>query len=54
MFVGDIPTSLGLHPGISLLIGVVLLYLLLRFMGQSADEAVPARATERATAQHAR
>jgi Na+/H+ antiporter NhaC len=35
MMVGDIPSALGLHPAISLLLGVALLYLLLRFFGRS-------------------
>jgi Na+/H+ antiporter NhaC len=37
MLVGDVPTSLGLHPFISLPLGVLLLYLLLRFFGRSTD-----------------
>jgi Na+/H+ antiporter NhaC len=37
MIVGDIPSSLGLHPLISLPLGIVLLFLLLRFAGRSTD-----------------
>jgi Na+/H+ antiporter NhaC len=37
MLVGDIPTSFGLHPGVALPLGLVLLYLLLRFFGRSAE-----------------
>lgn len=37
MIVGDIPTSLGLNPFISLPLGVVLLYLILRFFGKSTE-----------------
>jgi Na+/H+ antiporter NhaC len=46
MLVGDIPTSFGLHPLVSLPLGIVLLYLLLRFAGRpvDADVAVEARA----------
>lgn len=40
MFVGDIPTSFGLHPAVSLPVGIVLLYLLLRFFGRSAEQVV--------------
>jgi Na+/H+ antiporter NhaC len=40
MFVGDMPTSLGLHPAVSLPLGIVLLYLLLRFFGRNAEEVV--------------
>ncbi|MBR9989771.1 MAG: Na+/H+ antiporter NhaC family protein [Gemmatimonadetes bacterium] len=39
MLVGDIPTSFGLHPAISLPLGLVILYLLLRFIGRRADDA---------------
>ena len=38
MLVGDIPTSFGLHPAVSLLLGVVLLYLLLRIFGRSSEQ----------------
>jgi Na+/H+ antiporter NhaC len=44
VLVGDIPTSLGLHPGISLVTGVVLLYLLLRFAGRPVGQAKEAAA----------
>jgi hypothetical protein len=46
MLVGDIPTSFGLHPLVSLPLGILLLYLLLRFAGRpvEADVAVEARA----------
>jgi Na+/H+ antiporter NhaC len=37
MLVGDIPTSFGLHPGVALPLGLVLLYLMLRFFGRSAE-----------------
>jgi Na+/H+ antiporter NhaC len=44
MVVGDIPTSLGLHPAISLPLGILLLFLVLRFFGRSTDfEAAEAR-----------
>jgi Na+/H+ antiporter NhaC len=38
MLVGDIPTSFGLHPGVALPLGLVLLYLMLRFFGRSAEQ----------------
>ncbi|HSK18613.1 MAG TPA: Na+/H+ antiporter NhaC family protein, partial [Longimicrobiales bacterium] len=38
MLVGDIPTSFGLHPAVSLLVGIVLLYLLLRFFGRNSEQ----------------
>lgn len=37
MLVGDIPTSFGLHPLVSLPLGIVLLYVLLRFAGRPVD-----------------
>jgi Na+/H+ antiporter NhaC len=37
MAVGDIPTSFGLSPLVSLVAGVVLLYLLLRFVGKPTE-----------------
>ncbi|HUF50504.1 MAG TPA: Na+/H+ antiporter NhaC family protein [Longimicrobiales bacterium] len=39
MATGDIPTSLGLHPAISLVVGIALLYLILRFVGKSTSVA---------------
>jgi Na+/H+ antiporter NhaC len=44
MLVGDIPTSFGLHPAVSLVVGIGLLYLLLRLFGKSVDAEVEARA----------
>jgi Na+/H+ antiporter NhaC len=38
MLIGDIPTSYGLHPAVSLPIGLVLLFLMLRFFGRNAEE----------------
>jgi Na+/H+ antiporter NhaC len=43
MAVGDIPTAYGLSPWIALLLGVAVLYLLLRFVGKPVV-AAPARA----------
>jgi Na+/H+ antiporter NhaC len=37
MLVGDIPTSLGLHPFVSLPVGIVVLFLILRFVGRPSD-----------------
>ncbi|CAN5720813.1 Na+/H+ antiporter NhaC family protein [soil metagenome] len=37
MIVGDIPSSFGLNPFISLPLGIALLYLILRFVGKSTD-----------------
>ncbi|HSJ09726.1 MAG TPA: Na+/H+ antiporter NhaC family protein [Longimicrobiales bacterium] len=37
MAVGDIPTSFGVHPAISLVVGITLLYLLLRFVGKPSE-----------------
>ena len=37
MVVGDIPTSFGLHPAISLVLGIALLVLLLRVFGKPTD-----------------
>ena len=37
MLMGDIPTSFGLHPAISLVLGVVVLYFVLRFFGRSTE-----------------
>jgi Na+/H+ antiporter NhaC len=37
MLVGDIPTSFGLHPLVSLPLGILLLYLLLRFVGRPVE-----------------
>ena len=34
MAVGDIPTALGLHPGISLLLGLAILVAVLRVVGR--------------------
>src|SRR5690606_2845850 len=39
MAVGDIPTSFGLSPFVSLPIGIALLYLLLRFFGRKVEDA---------------
>jgi Na+/H+ antiporter NhaC len=44
MLVGDIPTSFGLHPLVSLPLGIVLLYLLLRFAGRPVDTVIAAEA----------
>jgi Na+/H+ antiporter NhaC len=44
MLVGDIPTSFGLHPVVSLSLGIALLYLILRFFGRNADEVGEIRA----------
>lgn len=38
ILVGDIPTALGLNPLISLVVGVAILYAVLRFFGKSADD----------------
>jgi Na+/H+ antiporter NhaC len=32
--VGDIPTALGMHPGISIVLGLVILFLIVRFVGK--------------------
>jgi Na+/H+ antiporter NhaC len=37
MVVGDVPSSFGLHPVVSLPLGILLLFLLLRFVGRSTD-----------------
>ncbi|MGH7483314.1 MAG: Na+/H+ antiporter NhaC family protein, partial [Longimicrobiales bacterium] len=44
MLVGDIPTSFGLHPAVSLVLGSALLYGLLRFFGERNDARERARA----------
>ncbi|MGH7448774.1 MAG: Na+/H+ antiporter NhaC family protein [Longimicrobiales bacterium] len=52
MLVGDIPTSFGLHPLISLPLGVVLLYVILRLFGrdpETADARVAPVGSSRAT-----
>jgi Na+/H+ antiporter NhaC len=52
MLVGDIPTSIGLHPAISLPLGVLLLYLVLRVLGRRAEEEpalAPAVSTSRSS-----
>lgn len=52
MLVGDIPTSIGLHPAVSLPLGVALLYLLLRVLGRRAEEEpalAPAVSTSRSS-----
>ena len=40
MLVGDIPSAYGLHPGISLIVGLVILYVILRVFGRKAVEEV--------------
>jgi Na+/H+ antiporter NhaC len=44
IIVGDIPTSFGLPPMISLPVGIGILYLLLRLVGRSADATTDGRA----------
>jgi Na+/H+ antiporter NhaC len=39
MLLGDIPTSFGLPPWISLVLGAGVLFVLLRFIGKRADDA---------------
>ncbi len=49
MAVGDIPTAFGMSPVISLLVGVAILYAVLRFFGRRLDlAAAPASETESA------
>jgi Na+/H+ antiporter NhaC len=48
MLVGDIPTSFGLHPAVSLPLGIILLYLMLRVFGRRSDETVREEAPEAA------
>lgn len=43
MSFGDIPTAYGLSPWISLAAGLVVLYLVLRFVGRPVEEGTPAR-----------
>ncbi len=38
MLVGDIPTAYGLPPWVSILLGIAVLYLILRFVGRPVDE----------------
>ena len=44
MSVGDIPTSFGMHPGISLVLGIVVLYAILRVFGKKVEN-IPGQAT---------
>jgi Na+/H+ antiporter NhaC len=54
MLVGDLPTALwGVHPLISIIVGLVLIYLVLRFVGRPVEdelEARPAAALEKRSA----
>ncbi|HEU5210167.1 MAG TPA: Na+/H+ antiporter NhaC family protein [Longimicrobiales bacterium] len=38
MLIGDIPTAYGVPPWVSLAVGIMLLYLILRFVGKPVDE----------------
>ena len=38
MLTGDIPTSFGLHPGVSLVLGLTVLYGVVRFVGRTVEE----------------
>ena len=44
MSVGDLPTAFGLHPGISLVLGIVVLYAILRVFGKKVEN-IPGQAT---------
>jgi Na+/H+ antiporter NhaC len=49
ILVGDIPTALGMHPAISIVVGLAILYVALLFLGKPVVEGEPAepRSTER-------
>lgn len=41
MLIGDIPTAFGLHPAIALVVGLAILYGILRFVGKPVGEGAP-------------
>ena len=41
IIIGDIPTALGLHPMVSIVVGTAILFLFLWFFGKRAPDPVP-------------